>query len=285
MTEQVKGQYAISIATSLALEGILGEHPDRPAHRPLLPNYKEMWLNLRTIIRNTYESIPSDQRQLTEVDVLVDMVKSDVDAMFGLISEKSKQTIPRLYFVDNPEKAIRGAAFKEPKTEKQKVDALAHQQVLEGYLTRYDLDEYAPVTHFASGLALVKERDVVILTHWPFDLLFYKKFKVLDLLESHTGVVKRRAQYHTKLHNCRYEQMPFNAFTLQVYGDGVFFESASVKARQTLTNIASTKKWNNNTTQAKIRSDLNHIEDPKVRSELMVIAGRSLTDIGTFVMA
>lgn len=55
------GQFPVSIATSLALEGAFGIYPERPVvNPPPIKQYQEVWINVRTLMRNLLGSLPQD---------------------------------------------------------------------------------------------------------------------------------------------------------------------------------------------------------------------------------
>jgi len=60
----------------------------------------------------------------------------------------------------------------------------------------------------------------LIITHLPLDLLSAGSFRKLVLLESHTGALKTKSEWITKLSkNENYRNIPFNILSVQVLGD------------------------------------------------------------------
>src|SRR5690606_9561418 len=85
-----------------------------------------------------------------------------------------------------------------------------------------------------------KFQDTMLLTHIPVDLLSADRFSKLVLLESHTGAIKPHLSWYTKLTNGKeLFRMPFNRFTLQVFGDnGVHFAPMPMKMKQAVKDIS-----------------------------------------------
>ena len=54
------GYFPLSIASSLALEGALGIHPDHPAGSKVLKDFNGHMVNIKTLFRNYYEAIGKD---------------------------------------------------------------------------------------------------------------------------------------------------------------------------------------------------------------------------------
>src|SRR5690606_15099886 len=68
------------------------------------------------------------------------------------------------------------------------------------------------------------QRKVLIITHFPVDLLNRYKFSRLVLLETHTGAMKPHTLWYTKLYNGKELNMiPFDRMTVQLFGDGNLF--------------------------------------------------------------
>lgn len=57
---RTKGQFPISIATSLALEGLFGILEDNKDPNPPWPDYTDLIINVRTLFRNLLGSIEDE---------------------------------------------------------------------------------------------------------------------------------------------------------------------------------------------------------------------------------
>ena len=54
------GTHPLSIATSLAFEGLSGNHPDNPTEEDLTGQYRQLWINVKTLYRNIYNASEID---------------------------------------------------------------------------------------------------------------------------------------------------------------------------------------------------------------------------------
>jgi hypothetical protein len=99
--------------------------------------------------------------------------------------------------------------------------------------------------------------ETLMLTHMPVDLLNYKRFGNLELLESHTGIVKARNLWYTKLFAGKaLSIIPFCEMSLQVFGDDHSFHPMNISVKREILSIAQANHWSWMTTESKIRSDI-----------------------------
>ena len=99
----------------------------------------------------------------------------------------------------------------------------------------------------------------MILTHYPADLLPYKDFKKLDLLESHTGKLKTYINWYSKYYPISGKDMsilPFTKKLLFIFGDKYQIAPTPIKLRTSIYEVASNSNWSPLTTEKKINLDL-----------------------------
>lgn len=112
----------------------------------------------------------------------------------------------------------------------------------------------------------------LILTHNPTDLLSYTSFPVLKLIESHTGKIKKRDEWNTKLtgDKVRLANIPFNRFSVQICGDGNhLIMSGTKKMKDFLFELADKNNWTSMTTIDRIRFCINLMKDKTDRETLL----------------
>ena len=97
--------------------------------------------------------------------------------------------------------------------------------------------------------------------NFTIDLLSNYSFPSCKLLESHTGKIKPKTYWNSKLSGKDSGLMPFNAMTLQIFGDGENFAAYPRKLKLELIELAKKNKWSPITTNAKVESDLNKMTD------------------------
>src|SRR5690606_20358874 len=107
------------------------------------------------------------------------------------------------------------------------------------------------------------QRKVLIITHFPVDLLNRYKFSRLVLLETHTGAMKPHTLWYTKLYNGKELNMiPFDRMTVQVFGDGNLFTPALIKLRRHILDLAKRYKWTSVTTKDMVLRHVSNEHDP-----------------------
>lgn len=269
VAEREKGAAPLSIGTSLALES-LGGFGEYPSETPPIHRYEEIWVNLRTLFRNCYNAIERSQRGDLQADDLIDGFAEDIQALVSTIELNSYGKMKVVFYLSSFrsfEASFPKAKWKELSTDKQRIEHSIEQSTLKLLLSSYaetldvDIREYdVKITGRGSN--------VVMLTHYPVDLLWRKQFTQLTLLESHTGSLKKRAEWYSKLTSGRrYSRIPFNRLTLQVFGDGnMLFSSMGQKIKNRLLEIAEKDGWTPVTTDEKVRYSINKLYDPREKT-------------------
>ncbi len=97
----------------------------------------------------------------------------------------------------------------------------------------------------------------------------------LDLLESHTGVLKTRKEFNTKYYDYKkleLENMPFQRKLLAIFGDHVLFKPYPLKIRQVFIDVARKSKWTPITSEYKVDNDINmYVADLGIKQEFRLI--------------
>lgn len=270
MSERSKGQIPISMGTALAIEGALGIYPERPETPPPLERYDALWVNLRTLYRNLQAGFHADVfRGFRPVEV-VDGLLEDIAGLHAAIKKDHPKIEVVIYhsLYERLDKLFPAATLKQVKTPVQ-------QQAQELEETTYTVFRknlppdvpFAPVKCFLPHL---EQQKTLLMTHVTLDLLARYHFRSLDLLESNTGVIKKPAQWNTKLGvKEQADVLPFNSFTLQVFGDrGVLFQPQPLKLRQQVLSLAEQRHWSSITTLDRIRDNLRQLADKDLRDTL-----------------
>lgn len=257
LIERDVGQIPVSIGTSLAFEGYLGIHPNQPKQPIDVKSVKEIWVNLRTLARNLWSAVPTAEVANLNPAAAVDVLMQEVQTIPVALAQYNARAKVRYYIAgkDAMKWMFPKATFKKAKTPKQ----MAYE-VYERYtsieLYRRMKDEGMDVIEI-DRKPPPSDGTVALLTHYPSDLLWKESFNRLMLLESHTGKIKPWNLWYTKLHNVdETKPMPFNKFTLQVFGDGVDLEPQPRNIIGQLRQLAANKKWSPVTTEAKMYHDI-----------------------------
>lgn len=263
------GAVEVSIATSLALEGCIGEHPDRPLdYRPLDQGVEEIWWNLRTLIRNYLGALPKEVRERVRGrDLATGLIREMETIEHWVVNESQGRVNSRFYYP-----GYGGLYRKYPKGNPRviKTELQIRNAQIESEAAKTVFDQEPSVNLFECGYELPRlNKHVWLVTHYPTDLLNRGRFRELELLESHTGVVKPFTLWYTKLHGKDLERMPFNALTLQVFGDGLIFSPLHPKVRETVRELAERYQWTPLTTRDKIRFSIEQVPHPADRAALL----------------
>lgn len=266
--ERAVGQLPISVATSLALEGAFGIHPDQPPVDPApIMQYNHLWINVRTMVRNILGAITKDFYEKFEPHFIHECIHQEMQHIEGAVLSASNGGCSVVFYSPDYGKikqALPGANYRVPGTEKQ-----FFAEALERVCTTTAVEESQGVDMRSTKIKIeAPTHEALILTHLPIDLLSRYNFRKLDLLESHTGVIKDPAQWYSKLTNGReLPPLPFNEFTLKVFGDNNNLLSAQpIKVRRAILEVAAQDKWTAITTRDKILASLRKIEDKEIRA-------------------
>lgn len=248
ITDREVGKLLLSIGTSLAFEGIMGIHDVAIVQKPA-PLYRadELWINIRTLLRNIYGAISKDTRKTLQYadyqETLFDEMRQIVDLAHretnGKIWIKFYYPTHRSILTRYPHATLKsdnsanGIALRE--IERWVIDGSYNQPPYHVEQINLDINCANPY--------------MLILTHQPVDLLHIHGTLTVGLVESHTGVVKEAHRWYTKLKGCAKEpRIPFNAVTMQLFGDsGDEFQAAPLRYRTELITLADKQKWTQNT--------------------------------------
>lgn len=257
LIERDVGQIPVSIGTSLAFEGYLGIHPNQPKQPIDVKSVKEIWVNLRTLARNLWSAVPTADVTSLNPAAAVDVLMQEVQTIPVALAQYNARAKVRYYIVgkDSMKWQFPKATFKQARTPKQMAYEVYERYAAIELYNRMK-DEGIPVIEI-DRKPPPSEGTVAMLTHYPSDLLWKESFQRLMLLESHTGKIKPWNLWYTKLHNISESTpMPFNKFTLQVFGDSVDLEPQPRNIIGQLKQLALNKKWSPVTTEAKLYHDI-----------------------------
>lgn len=259
IAQRAVGQYPLSIATSLALEGLAGIYEDRPENPPPILKYEQLWVNLRTLFRNFMGSLEKSLAEMMDAGEAAETLSEEMKYVEDIVRELNPHC-KVMFYVSN----YSGMEAKYPKatlrmdtTSRQKVFSSVATACLKELIDKHREDENFFV--FQRKLEKVDEgmHVGVILTHYAYDLLSAKLFKRLDLIESHTGIIKGKALWYTKYYQGKdLVMIPFREDMIQIFGDNESFHPMDVRLRREIIEIATTYNWTQLTTTERIRFTL-----------------------------
>ena len=241
IVDRAMSGFPVSIATGLALETLFPPiidvvDPDRTVSKITdLSKYDAYVFNIDTIIRNVITSMSKEDAEKIKPLQLYAIVSGEITWMNGFFQEEHGLDIR---FFSNTYEFYKNNYKEEvriPSTTKQireeKLREFVTKHLLKGPPIRTKIEQFKHVIRYADL------KSILLLSHIPTDLLSYKYFKTLDLLESHTGAIKGRKDYNTKYAKVPGMDMsflPFYEAGLVTFGDKVMFRPKPVKERLAL---------------------------------------------------
>ena len=264
----------VSIGTSLIVDG--------PKADPSRWN-QVVLINLLTLSRNIIQSVPAASQfdlrsdDVTEVVLTeMDMLRQSLNAYAPGVQVEFYLPAYKLIYIDFPMAKPRLFNTKNKQfVQQMMLDVRVKlKELIEEENKKRDERKQEPLPiRIMRGWKLDKDkRKTTILTSFPTDLLSQYQFPALTLLESHTGAVKSRREWNTKLNWHKKEDivnMPFMKFTLQVFGDDVFFIQQNLKVKQWVVDMSKRDRWTPITTESTIRGSIGKIKHVADREALL----------------
>lgn len=261
------GQFPISISTSLAFEGLFGIHEDHPTPPgESLPwvGYEFLHMNVRTLIRNCFTTMPAQEAYGVSAYELTEIIAEEISIIKEILKDKITDKRFRFAFYlpsyENLAKVFPHATLRGVTTEKQKFYTMLEDNVVKKLLSHPVLET---VDHEAIQIRTTLGRGrALMLTHYPIDILT-ARYKNYEILESHTGRIKKQHELTNKLKTAKDANLPFDVMTLQMFGDTAdLFKPAPLKVRRTTLKIADRFNWNETTTKGRIIANIKMMNEP-----------------------
>ncbi len=277
--ERTVSAFPFSTGTSLAFESLFeGKNesidPDRQIPQQVnITDYNELWINVGTLFRNLYTAIPRDRVQDTVSRDCVDALVDEMTQIRELVNEQSQGKTRVIYYIcsyKGLEKEFKGALRRIPNTDKQKFYQNLLDETLNKLVRRVRETRELDIKEFDVMFYPDERIKALVITHYAVDLLSAKRFRSMDLLESHTGVLKKFNTWYTKYFNGKELMMiPFNEHLIKFFGDNDLIVPFHFKVRRVIQEVAERNKWNYATPMSKVRSDIGTIKDHFARNEIL----------------
>jgi hypothetical protein len=216
----------LSIATAIPFEEVITNDQKKP---------DVLILSVRTLLRNFLGSVPKDV--VPSVRDVVAEFNDEIDLIESYC--KMQRVTLLLYSTDYSKITNRFPKAIRPDTWDKKIELNGWYDVImkHGNIQSTLLD----VSVNLPSRPIAKE---YIMTSFAIDLLVIGANAGTRLLESHTGAIKQKFEWITKLtDNKQYHGLPFNTLTYQLLGDKSYTnKGASVKLRKVLLEVANKRK-------------------------------------------
>lgn len=271
LNERPMSSYPVSIGTAMALEKFgkgEGQYYDENTQiqEVDLGQYQEFWINLFTIFRNIHSAVKSDQQAQLTPSAIATAMADELNVIDAMAARLAPKTIICYYTSSYSESAMKHAfayaQLRGDTTELQRAyTKLAGDTITEFYKRYRTLRRHQ---NFSLMISPQGRPTAIILTHMPIDLLCHKQFARLELLESHTGVIKPKTLWYTKYldgkEKC--QRIPWDRRFLQIFGDKMSFKPLDIRVRTEILKIAVDNKWTQTTTEDRIDLGIKLIRDP-----------------------
>lgn len=256
--------FPVSISTGLALESIFKPRqavydPDRePPVQINISKYQEFWVNISTLFRNIVSASSREIVLNHSLEEVVSVVEQEIEVINSLFSHEGNNLCKPIYYIVDYKRVTDGLHH----SIKLRQDGTDAQRAVSSLLTRVEntlLKHTDEVRTFKPDIKPDKPLDSLILTHMPYDLLSYKKFHKLDLLESNTGKLKHRHEWNSKYYpvgKAEMKHLPFIKMLLMVFGDKHLIHPSIFKLRDLIIQTSLKRGWTPFTTRDKVILDL-----------------------------
>lgn len=284
VNERERGKLPLSIGTSLAFESLLNINDNIEHPHPPFQDYQVVWVNIKTLYRNLYGSIEREKIDLTtdnqmaqamfsEIDRIKEICQTDangIDVVFYCPNYKDLDKINNetLLRLDNTSLQ---QTFTKRMTNCLKI-------VLPAFNSNVELTNPNRIRIYDNKITDYENRNAIMVTHYAYDLISFRRFKSLSLLETHAGKIKKRETWYTKYYNGKeLPELPFRLDLLTILGDSTLFRTKVPKFKKEIIQLANQYKWTSVTTTDKIRANIETIKDHEIRIRLLNVISNNGT--------
>lgn len=273
LDDREMGSIPISIATSLALDGLYNRHPDlKPASK--LPALKAnvIYINARTLFRNISGAVgDNDKAMSVSAKDYAETLLKEVDEIRSHLRQEVHPLEVVLYLPSyhSLDKLVGNGNLRPLSTDNQKKKSQLENDTLQLIHNAFKEQEHKPFIETDCEIDVKVFQNIFILTHLPVDLVLVKGAAEIFLVESHTGKVKPKELWYTKFHTDRNPKIPFNKGTLLFFGDsGNLFKPQPINSRRRFLEVAEKRKWNAHTTKDRLFLGLELEHEPFILKTL-----------------
>lgn len=244
--EYSTGPFGVNIATDLMLESVLTTDGNRIDPNREIPNkvnlkkYKKWYINFNSFITNVVSAYDKDT--VTSIiskknKSILDQVKDRVIDEMVILDNLFVDTIEIVYYYVNYNKYKNLLSPIDVKTRSGGMQSVVLEQLMNMvtedvmFIDNIYIEMYTNKARF--------ESNSLVTTSIPMDLIHSKS---IDLLEFHTGVLKKRNMFYTKMKTNN--PLPYEEILLLSLGDkkGIIKSPLSIKEKKILMDSIMNKK-------------------------------------------
>jgi hypothetical protein len=275
LANRTTSSFPLSVGTSLALESIFETtspsiDPERVIPQKVnIGDYDEFWLNIGTLFRNMFNALAKEDVTSVFPREYADALHQELETIISLLANDGRtSTQPIFYLCDYTPVSQRYARTKAY----LKVDNTTNQFFYSNQFAATmrilvsELAKHPNVKFLKDRLKPDHAKKALVQTHVVWDLLSHKNFASLDLIESHTGVLKPKTMWYTKYQNGKeLSFIPFMQCFFPVFGDNELFRQQSSKFRQEIIDLAKEYQWSAVTTKDRIALSIEYLKNPMTK--------------------
>lgn len=266
--------FPLSIGTGLAMESLFDFRTEPYDKERKLPErvdvskYNEIWINLYTLYRNMNGACDKDVLTNSKPEEVLSALEMEIDVINSLFQAEGNNICkPQYYYCTYDHLRMiadkKSFLLRPNDSVNQKNFDFMFAKVM--HLLFKKTDVYFKLD---SEIKPTVKNNSLLLSHVPYDLLSFSNFKKLDLIESHTGILKQRYSWNSKYYQVGENDMsifPFHRKLLFIFGDKILIKPAMYKLRLLIVETAIKRKWTSFSTEAKMMQDLSlDIKEPFV---------------------
>lgn len=282
LSARTMSAFPLSIGTSLAFESVFdGVQPPYDPTRKIpekinIMNYNVFLINVSTLVRNIIGAIPTQEAESLTPRALLMALEDEIRYIIDIVKIHDTLGNVNIYFYSRNYTIIkqtfsrsRIVRFYEAHTAKQ----INLQNQIEGTVKLLRKNPEFEFVHYDLGVNLYPKSTLsaLLFTHVPYDLLVNESFRILNLLESHTGLLKSRKDFWTKYYDAKkldLSNIPFQRKLLAIFGDHILFKPTPIIIRQDIIALAKKCQWTSVSSLSKINTDFNtRLADIGIRHE------------------
>lgn len=278
--ERSTSGFPVSISTGLALESIFKPRqavydPERkPPVQVDISQYQEFWVNISTLFRNMVSASSREVVLNHSLEEVVSVIEQEIEVINSLFSHEGNNLCKPIYYIVDYNTVLKGLHH----SIKLRADGTDAQRAISSLLTRVEntlLRRTDEIITCKPDIKPVKPMNALILTHMSYDLLSYKNFHKLDLLESNTGKLKKKHEWNSKYYpvgKADMSHLPFIKTLLMIFGDRHLIHPSIFKLRDLIVQTSLKRGWTPFTTRDKVMLDLEiELKEPMLLSILRSI--------------
>lgn len=254
----------VSYGTANAIESSLGLLEGQSPEDPPINTVESLWINVRTLFRNAMSSTESDSSRLILPEEMAETLMAEMTIINSVVNDKTKGMVNVVFYICTHSSITRKFPNASYRNSNQNTELQRNTYIVEQQALKELLDSGAVIDLRKFDLEFGdSSKSAFIVTHQPIDLLNQYRFKKLLLLETHTGAIKPRSRWYTKLHGGKdLVNIPFDRMTLQLFGDSNMFSPLNIKVRKHTVELAKANAWTYMTTRDMILSCIKKTRDP-----------------------